>query len=79
MAITEIRDGYETSKTGVRDKLEDRGWNVLKRWSTMGNDRVSDGCQANEAAGWIPNKEEFPSGHMQPPRFPGCRCNCQSR
>ena len=79
VAITEIRNGYETSKQGVRDKLEARGWNILKKWSTMGDDRVSAGCKENENAGWIPNNQPFPSGHQYPPRFPGCRCNCQSK
>ncbi len=79
VAITEIREGYETSKAGVRNKLESRGWEIEKRWSNVGDERVSDGCKANSAVGWIDNKAEFPSGHTQSPRFPGCRCNCQSR
>jgi CBS domain-containing protein len=45
----------------------------------MGDDRVSDGCIENGNAGWIDNKEAFPSGHQFPPRFPGCRCGCGSR
>lgn len=79
VAVTEIRDGYETSKAGVRDSLEARGWQILKKWNNMGDDKVSDGCRDNGNAGWIDNKESFPSGHQQPPRFPGCRCNCTSK
>lgn len=45
-----------------------------KRWVTVGDDRVSDGCLENEAAGDIPFDKPFPSGDMTPPRFPGCRC-----
>jgi len=45
-----------------------------KEWVTAGDDLVSDGCEENEAAGVIPFNEPFPSGHMRPPRFPGCRC-----
>ena len=52
---------------------------MLKRWMNMGDDRVSDGCIENGNAGWIDNKEAFPSGHQFPPRFPGCRCGCGSR
>lgn len=42
-----------------------------KRWSTVGDDRVSELCQANEADGWIPLKDIFTSGHDRPLRFPG--------
>jgi SPP1 gp7 family putative phage head morphogenesis protein len=47
-----------------------------KEWVTAGDDKVSDGCRENEAAGVIPFDQAFPSGHMTPPRFPGCRCAC---
>lgn len=50
-----------------------------KRWSTIGDDRVSDGCTTNEAEGWILFKDTFISGHDAPPRFPGCRCGMQFR
>lgn len=33
----------------------------------------------NDNAGWIPYDQEFPSGHMKPTRFVGCRCNCVYR
>jgi uncharacterized protein with gpF-like domain len=45
-----------------------------KRWVTIGDDKVSDGCLENEAARDIPFNQAFPSGDMTPPRFPGCRC-----
>ena len=57
--------------------FEDRGKELGltgKEWVTVGDDRVSEGCQENEAAGIIPFNQPFPSGHMRPPRFPGCRC-----
>lgn len=50
-----------------------------KRWSTVGDDRVSDGCLENEFQGWIPIADEFLSGDERPPRFPGCRCGLQFR
>ena len=45
-----------------------------KEWVTVGDAVVSDGCIENENKGVIPFNQEFPSGHMAPPRFPGCRC-----
>lgn len=50
-----------------------------KRWSTVGDDRVSEGCQENESDGWILMNNTFTSGHAGPPRFPGCRCALQFR
>lgn len=57
--------------------FEDRGKDLGitgKEWVTVGDDRVSDGCIGNAATGVIPFDQPFPSGHMRPPRFPGCRC-----
>lgn len=74
MAITEIRDAYETSLV-----LEDHGWELEKHWNNMGDARVSDGCLMNTDTGWIDNNQSFPSGHIYSPRFPGCRCNVTRR
>jgi hypothetical protein len=46
----------------------------FKMWITVGDDRVSDLCASNLAAGVIGIKEGFPSGHYQPPGHPRCRC-----
>ena len=45
-----------------------------KTWITVGDDRVSDECQACEAQGWIGVDETFSSGEDHPPNHPGCRC-----
>jgi hypothetical protein len=47
-----------------------------KNWQTMGDDRVTLGCQENGAQDWIGMDENFPNGpnSHRPPRFPGCRC-----
>jgi len=48
-----------------------------KQWKiaiSVGDDRVSDICQANEAEGWIPFDDDFPSGDDRPPFHPNCRC-----
>jgi len=69
------------ARTETADALgqafEDRGKEMgieAKEWITAGDDKVSDGCLENERAGVIPFNDAFPSGHMRPPRFPGCRC-----
>jgi hypothetical protein len=46
-----------------------------KVWQTTGDDRVSDECQENEAAGPIPIVESFPSGVDTVPAHPLCRCS----
>lgn len=59
--------------------LQNAGLEMEKSWLTVGDSRVSEGCAANAAAGWIGLEEEFPSDgtydRQRPPRFPGCRCD----
>ena len=50
-----------------------------KAWISSRDERVSDGCAENEAAGWIPIETDFPSGHGEPPRHPRCRCSAAYR
>jgi len=59
--------------------LDAVGLGMEKYWSTMRDDRVSDGCIENEDAGWIDLAKNFPSGHVRPLRFPGCRCDLLQR
>lgn len=74
ISVTEIGNAYEAGNGIVAKNLEDAGLEMEKSWLTVGDDRVSDGCAENQAQGWIPRSEPFLSGHMQPLRFPGCRC-----
>lgn len=53
----------------------DSGIELLKEWLTVGDDNVSDDCQANEDAGPIPLDDAFPSGASAPPEHPNCRCD----
>ncbi|MBV8061465.1 MAG: phage portal protein [Alphaproteobacteria bacterium] len=46
-----------------------------KAWSTAQDDKVSDECLKNEAAGAIPLDDDFPSGEQAPPAHPACRCS----
>ena len=75
VAVTELANAYCEGNAQVGNYLQDNGVKMMKAWQTLEDDRVSDGCKENERAGWIPIGKEFPSGHMHPPRFPGCRCD----
>lgn len=70
IARTEMRKG--TSEVKAIDARE-RGAKY-KVWQTVGDDRVSDECQANEAQGPIPIDEEFAGGVDTAPQHPNCRC-----
>ena len=74
IAVTEIGNAYEEGNLIVVEDLADGGLEMEKFWQTVEDARVSDGCQQNQDAGWIPAGEPFPSGDMRPLRFPGCRC-----
>jgi len=79
IAITEVGQAYVDGQLDVARQLQLRGLVMEKSWLTVGDSRVSDGCAANGAAGWIPLDTAFPSGHPSPLRFPGCRCALQMR
>lgn len=74
VAVTEVGNAYEAGNEIVVNDLAAAGLRMEKKWDTIGDNRVSDGCRENEQAGWIPIDEAFPSGDMRPLRFPGCRC-----
>ncbi len=82
IARAEMSEGVNGAQfSDIRSRIE-RGElpNAMeKRWSTVGDDKVSTGCLDNEGDGWIPLDDEFNSGHERPPRFPGCRCGVQFR
>lgn len=77
IAITEVGQAYVDGQMDVAARLQSRGLRLRKSWLTVGDSRVSDGCAANGAAGWIAMDATFPSGHQAPLRFPGCRCSLQ--
>jgi hypothetical protein len=61
--------------TSAGNRLEAEGRGAMFKASVSArDDRVSDVCQANEAAGPIPIGEPFPSGDQVPPFHPNCRC-----
>lgn len=75
VAVTELGNAYTEGNLIVARDLKAAGLDVEKAWSTVGDDKVTAECQANEDAGWIDVEEDFPSGHQRPLRFPGCRCD----
>lgn len=79
IAVTETGNAYEEGRLQAARELKAAGLDVEKIWETVGDDKVSDGCRANEAAGWIELDAIFPSGHQRPLRFPGCRCDMATR
>jgi hypothetical protein len=74
IAVTETGEAYEEGSRIVAKDLQDAGLDMEKSWSTVGDTKVSEGCKANEADGWIGIDKAHSSGHLRPLRFPGCRC-----
>lgn len=74
IAVTETGNAYEEGNMIIARDLQAAGLTMEKSWSTVGDGKVSDGCLANEADGWIGLEQAHSSGHQRPLRFPGCRC-----
>jgi hypothetical protein len=70
IAQTEGRDATSTARMASAESRGDK----FKVWVTQSDDRVSDVCAGNEAAGVIPIAQAFPSGHQHTPGHPNCRC-----
>lgn len=79
VAVTETANAYGEAGRQTTQRIAALGISLEKSWLTTGDDRVSDGCRSNAAAGWIGLNTPFPSGHQREPRFPGCRCTVQYR
>ena len=75
VAVTETANAYESGLNEVAGEMKKQGLEMEKYWENVGDNKVSDGCQENTNAGWIPYDESFPSGDQHSPRFPGCRCS----
>lgn len=78
VAVTESGNAYEVGNYVVVKDLAAAGIQMEKKWSTMGDDKVSDECRKNGEDGkdgWIPEDQAHSSGDMHPLRFPGCRCD----
>ena len=74
VAITETGNAYEAGAREGAKQANDAGLTMEKKWSTTGDNRVSELCLVNEDESWIGLDQVFASGHDRPLRFPGCRC-----
>jgi hypothetical protein len=80
IAIHEIGSVYVSSTANaVRDYQLETGAVILKRWNSVSDNRVTEGCQHNESLGYVSQDFIYPNidglgGGTEPPRFVGCRC-----
>lgn len=74
IAVQEAKDAYEHGNALVGHELAAAGLDMQKFWLTVGDERVSAECHANEVAGWIPFAVLYPSGKDRPLQHVGCRC-----
>lgn len=78
IATREIGIAYETGNflpmKEFSDQYPDR--QVVKYWDTVGDDRVTEECQANENQGELELDDKFKSGDMTAPREENPRCRC---
>lgn len=79
IAVTEAGNAALEGQLIVAQDLQDAGVTMEKSWSTVGDDKVTAECKANEDQGFIALNLPFQSGHQRPLRFPGCRCDLITR
>lgn len=79
VAVQEAGEAYEEGNLAVGRELQAAGLEMEKSWLTVGDNRVSDQCLADEGAGWIPLEDPFPSGNDSPPGHVACRCTLLTR
>lgn len=79
IAVTEAGNASLEGQMIVAQDLQDAGITMEKAWSTVGDDKVTEECKANQEQGFIALNIPFKSGHQRPLRFPGCRCDLITR
>lgn len=79
IAVTEAGNAALEGQMIVAQDLQDAGVTMEKAWSTVGDEKVTSECKANEEQGFIALHLSFKSGHQRPLRFPGCRCDLITR
>ena len=73
VAVNENAVAYEEGRHRLVDDIMATGIEMAKKRAGPNDNKTSDGCLTDMAAGWIPESRAFPSGIMYGPRFPGCR------
>ncbi len=76
--LVEQANFYTQQNLETALQLQTAGIEIEKYWSGVGDDDCEI-CKRNEAAGWIPLKQPFPSGHQRPLAHDGCRCDLMTR
>lgn len=76
IATNTLAKGYEFGNKAPMQEVKDRGMRVQKSWITVGDDKVTPECAANEAQGWLDFDEKHASGDSEPPRSGNPRCRC---
>lgn len=78
-AIYVTGNAFEQSNLSVAHEMQSAGLQMVKYWSTAGDDHVCENCKMNENAGWISLNSPFPSGHQRPLAHDGCRCDLKTK
>ena len=68
IAAHETHIGYETGRQASAYSMTTQGRPLQKNWNTQRDDRVTDDCRANSAAGWITWGGTFPGGTKHSPQ-----------
>lgn len=79
IAINEIRERNSKASELVADELTKKGYTIVKRWVSRGDNKVRAEHKAYEKLGYIPEKSEFKDEETgkvadRPPTDEGCRC-----
>lgn len=80
IATNELGTAFvEGNQRTMRSLAVENGFRYLKKWDSVSDSNVTQGCRHNEGLGWVPENYDYPNidglgGGEQPPRFIGCRC-----
>lgn len=76
IAVNEIGHAYEWGNYVPMKDAQTKGYKIEKSWLTVGDDRVTEECHANERMSWILLDKPFDSGDDTAPRDSNPRCRC---
>ncbi len=77
IAVHEIGDAYEQGNYIPMQDAQAEGYEVMKKWLTVGDSRVTPSHRQNQGDGWIPLDKTFSgTGDERAPASnnPNCRC-----
>ena len=74
IAVYELGAAFEQGNYDIASEMQSAGLTMEHAWLTVGDERVRPEHVGNEAAGWLPLNQAFPTGHMMPPTDGQCRC-----